>query len=175
MRLRTSKISQISTEDGKATLTYDGITMHRDGGANYTLKAHVPPTSTRVVTLRVIIESNNRKGKISAAKQDGLDYSEMDIVEKQKFSESYFQKHPNREYVKEYTFDDSKLNRSSKISMRNIFVILYFRMNSSKLYNCSDTEMQNDKYYRDELQFLLFQNESSKDYIFFAPAESVND
>ena len=156
MRLRMPKVTSVTSKDGRATLQYKGITIHPDvGGATYLLEVEWPGSKTGKMTIEAIVVAANSKRISRAAYEAGLDYDNMTLPEQGKFDERFFQEHGRYGSVKNFYGDFIKAMKPSEIEFtREIFINLYFIMNSSYKFNDKDI-LEEDliNFYPDTIEF----------------------
>ena len=173
MRLRRTNVTtvaSVTSDDGKATLTYMGSSNSRDlMGSKFILEVDEPELEGGKIIMNTIIGFNGISGIIQAAKLEGLDYDEMDIVEAGEFGRRYFQTHPSSSYLNWYEFEPATISKEKKIELRKILVSLFFKVSASFEHNNSDKNANPHEYYQDIFYCPLFGNEPVEECTFYAP------
>jgi hypothetical protein len=154
MRLRTPNVTGVVSKSGKAALHYKGLWMHPDGGATYALEIAWPERETGKFVIEIVVGSNNSTRVSEAAKAAGLNYDEMPLPKQGAFREKFVQENGKYDRVKEF-YAEGILEYHSQaiITLRDMFIELYFELESSYRFNNEDGDDGSSRYYDDTLDF----------------------
>ena len=154
MRLKVPRVTSVASKGGKAVLHYRGSSMHPDVvGAIYVLEIEQPEHESGKVAIEVVVASKGTDSISQAAQAGGLDYDNMSLPQKGKFLDKFFQENGKYDRVKEF-YTEGILDYAPEaiITLREIFVKLYFEMTSSYRFNDEDGD-EKSGYYDDMLDF----------------------
>lgn len=149
MRLAVPSVKMVRDQVTGAELSYVGGSANRDMlGTIYRMTCS---HADRLLAVKVIAGNMTYFPADKYAKSIGIDFSTWSVSDSRRFLEKYANDYGAVFDVS--TFDaDRVIDELGMISLRDQFLHLFFKRNSSYRYNKAG-EMHNDGYYPDKVQF----------------------
>lgn len=171
MRLEQSRVTSIISEDGKASLHYEGVDSSHEGGGIYRYEVELPKGKLGKLVGSIIAEGGSGLEIVKKAEEEGLDYWEMPMRDRFDYNRKYKEKHGRYHAIRQFDFPWLSLKGKEIVQVRDSFCELFFHLDASHEFNNSDPKADPGEFYPDRLEFMPYRLDSKYRKMVYARGE----
>jgi hypothetical protein len=154
MRLSNPRIDSLQTDDGTASIAFQGIDTNRDAGGRVYLFRFKTPTGDIQVTATVGTATGFPASDKFFA-ENGKQLMDLPLADIQKYVEEYADQYGNTFEVRLFTVPDNT-GDNDIVVLRDAFCALFFKYWSSYEYNNTDETSDPAELYPDKINFVPY-------------------
>jgi len=156
-RIWNPKLKSISTDDGRATLTFSGFDTSRDGGGKLlTFELTRPSFVEKMLICKILVADHTVDRARTYYQKQNIDYWKLSLTEKSSLNIEYGNKFGKYYDVKEFhpqNFKISQLPDAQVEEIRDLICALYLKRYATYSFNNPDPSADPDGFYPDEISF----------------------